>query len=130
MFRRTATLRTVATAGVAIGAMSGCSSSSNEPAVRPTDQPAPPVYAVRLTDAGCEPNRFTVHPGLVEFRVTNGGTDKVEEMEVQTADGHVVNDVEGVRPGTTRSFVVKLRVGQYRMRCPEDAPTGGTITVK
>jgi hypothetical protein len=50
-------------------------------------------------------------------------------MEVQDNNGHVRADVEGVTPGHTRSFIVQLKLGTYRVRCPETAPTGGTITV-
>jgi iron uptake system component EfeO len=109
--------------------MAACG-SSDKPAARPSDDPGPPVIAVTLTDAGCVPDTFALHPGDVEFRVTNNGSQKTKEMEVQTPDGHVRGDVEGVQPGHTRSFVMKLSVGTYRVRCPEDAPAGGTITVK
>jgi hypothetical protein len=85
---------------------------------------------VELTDAGCTPDNFTLSPGDIEFRVTNNASSKVKEMEVQSEAGHVIGDVEGVTPGHTRSFVVNLKVGTYRVRCPEDAPTGGSITVK
>lgn len=122
-------LRTGSAVAFAVGILAACGSSSKE-TTRPKDGPAPPVHAVTLTDAGCNPENFTLHPGYHEFRVTNPGSKKVKEMEVQRADGHVFGDVEGVKPGTTRSFVVNLKVGSYRVRCPEDAPTGGTITVK
>jgi iron uptake system component EfeO len=117
--------------GTAVAAMfiSACG-SSDKPTARPSDDPGPPVVAVTLTDAGCVPDNFNLHPGDVEFRVTNSGTTKTKEMEVQDPDGHVRGDVEGVQPGKTRSFTMKLNVGTYRVRCPEDAPAGGTITVK
>lgn len=122
-------LRTGSAVAFAVGILAACGSSDKE-TTRPKDGPAPPVHAVTLTEAGCTPEDFTLHPGYVEFRVTNRGTDKAGEMEVQTTEGHAVGDVEGVKPGTTRSFVVNLKVGRYRVRCPEEAPTGGTITVK
>jgi len=103
--------------------------SSDKPAARPSDDPGPPVVAVELTDAGCVPENFNLHPGDVEFRVTNRGS-KNSEMEVQDTDGHVRGDVEGVQPEHTRSFVMELKVGTYLVRCPEDATTGGKITVK
>jgi uncharacterized cupredoxin-like copper-binding protein len=103
--------------------------SSDKPTARPTDDPGPPMINVKLTDSGCVPENFTLRAGDVEFRVTNVGAEEVTEMEVQDSDGHVRGDVEGVEPGHTRSFVVALQVGTYRVRCPEEAPTGGTITV-
>jgi uncharacterized cupredoxin-like copper-binding protein len=102
--------------------------SSDKPAARPSDDPGPPVVAVELTDAGCVPENFTLHPGDVEFRVTHTGS-KNSEMEVQDTDGHVRGDVY-IEPGRTRSFVMELKVGTYLVRCPEDAKTGGKITVE
>jgi hypothetical protein len=122
-------VRSVAAVVCMAALISGCG-SSDKPTTRPKDDPGPPVHAVSLTEAGCSPQDFTLHPGAVEFRVTNRGSNKAGEMEVQTSAGHVVGDVEGVAPGHTRSFVVRLKVGSYRVRCPEEAPTGGTITVK
>jgi hypothetical protein len=113
--------------------MAACSSSSGGSAstTRPTDQPTTPAIAVTLTDSGCVPTDFELHPGTVTFRVTNPqpGTSKFTEMEVQDNNGHVRADVEGVTPGHTRSFIVALKIGTYRVRCPESAPTGGMITV-
>ena len=102
--------------------------SSDKPAARPSDDPGPPVVAVELTDAGCVPENFNLHPGDVEFRVTHTGS-KNSEMEIQDTDGHVRGDVY-LEPGRTRSFVMELKVGTYLVRCPEDATTGGEITVK
>jgi iron uptake system component EfeO len=120
-------------ARVALVALVGaaCSSGGGQSAstTRPTDQPVAPPIPVTLTDAGCVPADFSLHPGTVTFRVTNPGSKKVTEMEVQDANGHVRGDVEGVTPGHTRSFLVDLKIGTYRVRCPQDAPTGGTITV-
>src|ERR1700736_361962 len=113
--------------------VTSCSSGSGGSAstTRPTDQPTTPPVPVTLTDAGCVPTDFSLHPGTVTFRVTNPkpGTTKVTEMEVQDSNGHVRGDVEGVTPGHTRSFIVALTAGTYRVRCPQSAPTGGTITV-
>jgi iron uptake system component EfeO len=106
-----------------------CSNNDDEGKAVP-DDPAAPSVAVTLTDTGCEPTSFDLPAGDVVFKVANGGTTKVKEMEVQDANGHLRGDVEGVQPGQTRSFVVTLEPGMtYRVRCPEDAPTGGTITV-
>jgi hypothetical protein len=114
------------------GLLAGCggASSHSAPTTRPADQPAPPAIPVSLTDTGCVPTTFTVHPGDVVFAVTNTGATKVTEMEVQWPDGHVKGDVEGVQPGHTRSLLVNLQIGTYRVRFPEMAPSGGTITVR
>jgi hypothetical protein len=109
-------------------ALAAACGSSDKPAARPSDDPGPPVVAVKLTDAGCVPENFNLPPGDVEFRVTHTGSEN-SEMEVQDPDGHVRGDVY-LEPGRTRSFVMELKVGTYLVRCPEDAPTGGKITVK
>lgn len=112
-------------------ACAGCS-GSKAAGPPPTDATTPTVD-VTLTDAGCNPTSFTLGAGPVIFHVTNptAAPAKVTEMEIQHADGHVLNDVEGVQPGHTRSFVVNLVSGMtYRVRCPQDAKSGGDITVK
>ena len=109
--------------------LAACSSGEDENKAVP-DDPSVPTIPVTLTDAGCQPTSIDLPAGDVVFKVTNGGTTRVTEMEVQDANGHLRGDVEGVEPGQTRSFVVTLKAGStYRVRCPEDAPTGGTITV-
>ena len=109
--------------------VAACSSGKDENKAVP-DDPSVPTISVTLTDAGCQPTSFDLPAGDVVFKVTNGGTTKVKEMEVQDGDGHFRGDVEGIQPGQTRSFVVTLKLGNtYRVRCPEDAPAGGTITV-
>jgi iron uptake system component EfeO len=109
--------------------MAGCS-HEHDPKSAVADDPSIPSVTVTLTDDGCQPSSFDLAAGDVVFTVTNGGTTKVKEMEVQDASGHLRADVEGVQPGQTRSLIVKLEPGAtYRVRCPEDAPTGGTITV-
>jgi uncharacterized cupredoxin-like copper-binding protein len=118
-----------ALAAVAALVLMSCSSHDDESKSVP-DDPSAPTVTVTLTDDGCQPSSFDLAAGDVVFKVTNGGTTKVTEMEVQDANGHLRGDVEGVRPGQTRSFVVTLKLGDsYRVRCPEDAPAGGTITV-
>ncbi len=122
-------LAVIAAAG---GLSAGCGSSGSGPAA--TSGPATPtstapVIAVTLSDQGCTPDSFSLHPGTTIFSVTNSGSTDVEEMEIRDQQGHVRGDVEGVQPGQTRSFVVDLPVGSYLVRCPQEATSGGTITV-
>jgi iron uptake system component EfeO len=108
------------------GVLGACGSSAAK--AKPPDDPGAPMIPVTLTDTGCKPTDFTLGPGQVVFVVTNPGTTKVTEMEVQDPNGHVRADVEGVTPGHTRSLRVTLEAGvTYRVRCPESAPTGGSI---
>jgi hypothetical protein len=116
---------------VGILALTACGGGSSTPATttRPPDQPAPPVVAVTLTSTGCSPQSFSLRQGPTLFQVTNPGAS-VTEMEIQDAAGHLVNDVEGVGKGRTRSFLVNLRLGvEYRVRCPETQKPWGSITV-
>ena len=89
----------------------------------------PPVIAVTLTDAGCTPKDFSLHPGTTVFSVTNRGSTKVKEMEIDDKAGHSLGDVEGVEPGETSTFVVDLKPGTFEVHCPQDAPTFGTLSV-
>lgn len=109
--------------------LSACSGSGSS-SPRPLDDPGAAQVPVTLTDQGCNPTDFALHAGSVVFVVTNPSTKKVTEMEVQDANGHVRGDIEGVTAGHTRSFRVVLQAGAtYRVRCPESAPTGGSIVV-
>jgi iron uptake system component EfeO len=111
------------------GGSSG-SSDSND-AGHPTPGAGAVVTAVKLTDSGCDPENFSLPAGSLVFSVTNSGTTKVKEMEIQNAGGgRVLGDIEGVEPGQTKSFVVDLPAGTYIVKCPEDASHAGTLTVK
>jgi uncharacterized cupredoxin-like copper-binding protein len=124
-----------------ISVLDGCGSSGSDK-LRPPDGPPPPEVSVTLTKTGCSPQNFRLKAGYVIFKVTNPPTGdsgiglhddkegRPTEMEVQNAQGHAINDVEGVQPGHTRSFLVKLEAGKtYRAACPEDQKPWGTITV-
>lgn len=113
-------------------ALGACSSSAT-PKARPADDPKPREIKVTLTTSGCNPANFTLKPGPVLFVVTSpksNASGVATEMEVQNEAGHAINDVEGVQPGRTRSFLVQLETGKkYLVRCPEEQRPGGTITV-
>jgi iron uptake system component EfeO len=112
---------------------SGCGGSSDP---NDTGHPTTPganavVTAVKLTDTGCDPEDFSLPAGSLVFSVTNSGTTKVKEMEIQDAGGgRVRGDIEGVEPGQTKSFVVDLPAGTYSVKCPQDASHSGTLTVR
>ena len=126
-------LATLAAAVCGVLVLASCGDDAGDPednaTASVTADSTSPTYAVTLSDAGCNPDSFTLHPGVVVFKVTNSGSTSVKEMEIQDGQGHVRGDVEGVEPGTTRSFVVDLKTGTYRVRCPQTATHGGTITV-
>jgi iron uptake system component EfeO len=120
-----------ATAGALLlaGALQSCGAASPSTSVRASSGPSAVTIAVQLTDQGCQPDTFNLHPGTIIFSVTNSGSDKVKEMEIQDQQGHVRGDVEDVGPGETRSFVVDLKTGTYRVACPQTATHKGTLTI-
>jgi FTR1 family protein len=85
--------------------------------------------AVKLTDAGCEPATLKLDAGPTEFKITNGGTGRVSEMEVLSGS-RILGEKENLVPGLSGTFSVNLKPGQYSMSCPggKTAATGA-ITV-
>ncbi|WP_196809267.1 iron uptake system protein EfeO [Conexibacter woesei] len=85
--------------------------------------------AVKLTDAGCEPATLKLNAGPTEFKVTNGGTGRVSEMEVLSGS-RILGEKENLVPGLSGSFTINMRPGTYAMSCPggKTAATG-TINV-
>ena len=55
-------------------------------AARPAAAPRPRRVTVTLTDAGCSPAKLTAQAGPVTFKVANGGTSKVTELELKNAE--------------------------------------------
>ncbi len=121
------------TAALCVAGVAACggSSAAGTPTAPATGTGAAEAQAipVKLSDAGCTPSNFSLHPGTIIFTVTNTGSTKVEEMEVDDQQGHVRGDVEGVQPGQTRSFVLDLAAGVYDVKCPQEATVFGTLTV-
>jgi iron uptake system component EfeO len=113
---------------VACTVLASCGGGA-KPTTPASAAPSATTVRVTLTDAGCEPDSFNLHPGTIIFLVTNGGSTSVREMEVRDQRGNVRGDVEDVQPGQTRSFVVDLKPGTYRVACPQTATHLGTLTV-
>ena len=77
------------------------------------------------------PNTITVAAGQVTFEVTNNGT---EEHEFELFKGDiVVDELEGLVPGLTRTLPVTLEAGDYTFACKlaghDLAGMTGTLTV-
>ena len=131
--RRPAGMRTPLVGMVASACLAGlaaCGASAGQSSPPASSGPAAQQIPVRLSDAGCTPSDFTLNPGTIIFVVTNSGSTKVEEMEVDDHSGNVQGDVEGVQPGQTRSFVLDLATGTYEVKCPQEATTFGTLTIR
>ena len=120
MIRARATLLApLAVAALAAGCGDDDASGSN----------GPRTVEVALTDAGCEPAKFTVKAGPTTFRVTNRGATEVDEFEVLEGD-QVLGEAEGLGDGDEGSFALTLKKGSYDVACPGgDSASRGTLTV-
>lgn len=81
------------------------------------------MLKVTLTDKGCSPKKLVAKSGPTAFVVVNGGTKKVNELEVMKANGVVLGEREHVVGNSGRSFNLRLRPGRYILVCP--LPLGG-----
>ncbi|MEN3270789.1 iron uptake system protein EfeO [Pseudonocardia sp.] len=83
---------------------------------------------VELSDAGCQPTPESVAAGPVTFTVTNAGTAKVTEAELQS-DGRILGEKENIAAGIDGDFALRLDAGTYSMYCPGAAKDTWTFTV-
>jgi iron uptake system component EfeO len=107
---------------VTAGLMAACSSGGSG------DQAAGTKVALTLTDNGCAPNPASVPAGPVDFTVTNSGTAKVTEGEVQK-DSRILGEKENITPGLSGDFSLRLDPGQYTVYCPGAAQDTAQLTV-
>ena len=93
----------VALVALAIGAV-GCTSSSSN------------AIAVTSTDTTCVPARTRLDAGKLTFEVTNKGK-QTTELYVFGEGDKVIDEVENVGPGTSRTLTVDLAAGDYQLGC-------------
>ena len=107
--------------GAAIAtALAGCGSDGDDSGSR--------NVAVTLTDSGCTPERIEVPAGPTTFKVTNGGTSKVSEMELKDEAGTILGESENVVEGIPGQFSLNLEPGNYVVSCPNgDTDDQGTL---
>ena len=75
------------------------------------------AIAVSSTDDACEIAASQAPSGVVQFAVTNNGS-QVTEFYVLGADGlQIMAEVENVGPGLTRQLVTQLAPGTYTLAC-------------
>jgi iron uptake system component EfeO len=112
-------------AGVVILALlaTGCSSDAKD-AKDDTAGAATPVR-VTLTDDACRPDPATVPAGPVTFTIKNEGGSSVSEAEL-VQGSKILGEKEGLTPGLSGSFSLKLTPGSYQMYCP-NAKTERTV---
>ena len=105
---------------VLLVAVAGCGSSKT----------AAQKLAVQLTDAGCSPARLTAKSGPVTFKVRNGGTGKVSELELKNGDGVILGEKENIVSGISGTFTLDLQPGRYVLNCPNgDSEDNGVLLV-
>lgn len=114
--------------------LAGCSGSGASPsAAGSAGEPAGSGATVKVgaSEYKFDPNTLTVAAGQVTFEVTNNGT---EEHEFELFKGDiVVDELEGLVPGLTRTLPVTLEAGAYTFACKlaghDLAGMTGTLTV-
>jgi iron uptake system component EfeO len=83
---------------------------------------------ITLSDAGCAPRPASVPAGPVKFELTNSGSAKVTEAEIQR-DGRILGERESLTPGLSGNFSLRLDGGTYSIYCPGGAKDTWTFTV-
>lgn len=105
--------------GAAVLALAACGSSTSKDSRE---------IAVTLTDGGCTPRHISVAAGPVTFRIVNGGTSKVSEMELKNRSGVILGESENVVEGIPGRFSLNLEPGSYVVSCPTgDTEDQGTV---
>jgi iron uptake system component EfeO len=120
--RSSAAVGALAVAVVTAGLLAACSSGSGDQAAQGAK------VAMTLSDAGCAPQPATVPAGPVVFTVTNSGTSKVTEGEVQK-DNRILGEKENVVAGLSSDFSLRLDPGTYTVYCPGAAQDTAQLTV-
>jgi high-affinity iron transporter len=97
----------------------------------PASAGADGTVKVTASEYRFDPSALTVPAGAVTFEVTNNGT---EEHEFEVFKGEtVVDEIEGLVPGLTRTLPVTLEAGDYTFACKlaghDTLGMTGTLTV-
>ncbi|HEX3264248.1 MAG TPA: cupredoxin domain-containing protein [Candidatus Limnocylindrales bacterium] len=115
-----------AAASIALAACGGTAASSG--AAAPA---ASGVVALEAREYAFTPSAVTVPAGAVTFSVTNAGTQE-HEFEIFQGD-KLVDEVEGIVPGLTKTATMTLAAGDYTFMCKlnghDQLGMKGTITV-
>jgi iron uptake system component EfeO len=89
----------------------------------------PRTVEIKLTDAGCSPATIKLDAGRTTFKVTNGGTGRVSELEVLSG-ARILGEKENLVAGLSGSFTLDLQPGQYTLSCPGGTSAAtGVVTV-
>jgi iron uptake system component EfeO len=120
--RGTAVVGALAVAVVTAGLMAACSSGGGDQAAQGAKVSLP------LSDAGCAPQPASIPAGPVSFTVTNNGTAKVTEGEIQK-DSRILGEKENITEGISGDFSLRLDPGTYTVYCPGAAQDTTQLTV-
>jgi iron uptake system component EfeO len=116
-----------ALAVVSVGLLAAaCAGGGGTPASGPGGQQT--SVKIALSDQGCNPAPTTVAAGPVTFTVTNSGTARVTEAELQS-NGRILGERENITEGLDGDFSLRLDPGTYTMYCPGAAQDTWTFTV-
>lgn len=125
--RRAAPLGTLTIAlAFALAACGGASAS-----VAPATPPPSGTVLVEAKEYQFTPSTISVPAGTVTFSVRNGGN---EEHEFEIFKGEtVLDEIEGLVPGLSKSLSVTLEAGEYTYLCAlnghDQLGMQGTLTV-
>jgi plastocyanin len=133
--RRVTGSATAAAAALLIAlALAACGGGAASPSAAATDAvpgESDATVKVGASEYVFDPDTITVAAGQVTFEVTNNGTEE-HEFEVFKGDT-VVDEIEGLVPGLTRTLPVALEAGDYTFACKlaghDLAGMTGTLTV-
>ena len=81
------------------------------------------LLKVTLTNQGCSPKKMAAKSGSMTFVVSNGGTNKVTELELRKTNGVVLGESEHIVGDKSGAFSLRLGPGHYVLDCP--LPLGG-----
>jgi iron uptake system component EfeO len=105
------------TRNVLLLALSGAVALSTAACTTATDASASGAIGITSTDDACEATAAQAPSGVVQFTVTNAGS-QVTEFYVLADDGlAIVAEVENIGPGLSRDLVVQAAPGQYFLAC-------------
>ena len=112
VFLRIDRWRAVAAGFLTIGLLSGC---SGRPA--PSGHATSELNVINVSASACGTGWQHPTAGVQTLQVHNASTAVVEVQLVNSANGAVYAQVEGIGPGTTRSMPVNVGSGQYSFSC-------------
>lgn len=108
---------TLVAAGLALAALSACSSEPQQAGTAASSGPAKDSkIAVAANDTECKVAVNEVNAGTSTFAITNAGS-KVTEFYVYAPGDRVMGEVENIVPGLTRDVIVELPAGTYEAAC-------------